>query len=485
MKWKDTVFSLGVSLVLVLFLAGYSEAIKCVNPKGVFGCFSTIQEAVNAARPGETVQIFPGTYLETVVISADKRGLTLVGIAAGRVIHQRAVLKSPLGSDLGIRDISLGPQVVIDDPSLFTDSGDDTILIKAEDVTIKNITINNADNDGIHSDPNAEGTKVINVRILGADQDGIDLEGDNGFITKCLIRCAGRQEADQGDGIEVEGNTKVLFNTIQNASDQGIDIEGDNTVVEGNFISNVDRQGIASEGANVRIIKNTIENCREEGIRAIGDNPQIVSNHVNCTFDNGIIVECLNCCEGKIAFNEVKNAVNEQIADGIEIIAGSAGLKVIFNKAIRNGDDGFDLSFSDNSGILIQGNEALENGKEDGADGFEIDGQDHEIKENLAKGNFDDGFNITGENHFLFGNIALENCGDGIDVAPPAKDIKVKANLAFDNLRVGIKIGNVTEDNTVTLNTARGNRIDFCDGGNNTNIVPPNFFGTTSVFPCP
>jgi len=185
MKWKNTTVSLGISLALVLSLAGSSEAIKCVNKKGVLGCFSTIQEAVNAARPGETVQIFPGTYFERVVIPADKRGLTLIGIAAGGAVQQRPVLKAPLVSDLGIRDISLGPQVVIDDPDPNNDTDENAISIEAPDVTITNIIIKNADNDGIFSEE--EGIKVINVRILGPDEDGIDLEGDKGFITKCLM----------------------------------------------------------------------------------------------------------------------------------------------------------------------------------------------------------------------------------------------------------------------------------------------------------
>jgi len=46
--------------------------------------FDTIQGAVNAAAPGSTIRVCPGLYEETVIVGADKDGLTLLGANAHR-----------------------------------------------------------------------------------------------------------------------------------------------------------------------------------------------------------------------------------------------------------------------------------------------------------------------------------------------------------------------------------------------------------------
>ena len=43
-------------------------ATLCVNPGGTGGCFSTINSAVAAASPNDTVKVAAGSYAEDVVI---------------------------------------------------------------------------------------------------------------------------------------------------------------------------------------------------------------------------------------------------------------------------------------------------------------------------------------------------------------------------------------------------------------------------------
>ena len=60
---RTTVSRILFSLVLLtLFAAPARPAIKCVNPGGTDGCFSTIQAAINAAGHLDTIQIAAGTY---------------------------------------------------------------------------------------------------------------------------------------------------------------------------------------------------------------------------------------------------------------------------------------------------------------------------------------------------------------------------------------------------------------------------------------
>jgi pectin methylesterase-like acyl-CoA thioesterase len=56
--------------------------------------YTTIQAAVNAAHPGDTVLVEPGTYHEDVVIPAGKDGLNLEGEDPGKVIIQAPPVQS-------------------------------------------------------------------------------------------------------------------------------------------------------------------------------------------------------------------------------------------------------------------------------------------------------------------------------------------------------------------------------------------------------
>src|SRR5687767_4472341 len=60
----------------------------CVSPKGVGGCFSSIQAAVDAAAPGTTILINAGTYAEQVTIIG--KDLTLSG-------QKGAIIRAPSG----------------------------------------------------------------------------------------------------------------------------------------------------------------------------------------------------------------------------------------------------------------------------------------------------------------------------------------------------------------------------------------------------
>jgi pectin methylesterase-like acyl-CoA thioesterase len=68
-------------LTVCLSVANSAEATQlqtdlCVRPDGMGGCFSTIQEAVDAALDGDTITIAAGTYTESVSIT---RSLSITG----------------------------------------------------------------------------------------------------------------------------------------------------------------------------------------------------------------------------------------------------------------------------------------------------------------------------------------------------------------------------------------------------------------------
>jgi hypothetical protein len=74
MRWS-CLCALGLGLAFaILWMAGVRPhsaraATLCVAPGGAGGCYASIQQAVNAATDGDTVQVSQGVYFETVVIS--------------------------------------------------------------------------------------------------------------------------------------------------------------------------------------------------------------------------------------------------------------------------------------------------------------------------------------------------------------------------------------------------------------------------------
>ena len=54
--------------------------VSCVNPGGTGGCYASIQAAINAATPGATILVAPGTYTENLTLN---KSLTLRGNQAG------------------------------------------------------------------------------------------------------------------------------------------------------------------------------------------------------------------------------------------------------------------------------------------------------------------------------------------------------------------------------------------------------------------
>jgi parallel beta-helix repeat protein len=86
------------------------NGVECRNAQ-----YTSIQAAVNAASPGATIKVCPGTYMEQVTIPAGKNGLTLRSER-----KEEAIIKAPL--------------VMVDEKAIVRVNG-------ASDVTISSFTI--------------------------------------------------------------------------------------------------------------------------------------------------------------------------------------------------------------------------------------------------------------------------------------------------------------------------------------------------------
>lgn len=154
MKTRKMILQASVILIILISISVGTAlaATLCVNTSGTGGCFSSIQAAINAAAPGDTLFIKEGIYTENVVV---KKPLQLMGEDEEETIIRPAVSNpNPCTGS-----------------SLCGGSASNIILVQADNVTIQNLTL---DGDNPHL-------------TSGIVRGGADLDARNGIITNHLL----------------------------------------------------------------------------------------------------------------------------------------------------------------------------------------------------------------------------------------------------------------------------------------------------------
>ena len=82
-RWSG-ISLMALSAALVAGTTGAAAAAElCVNPQGSNGCYSSINAAIAAAAPGDTIRVGQGTYKEHLVIN---KPLSLIGFNAANTM---------------------------------------------------------------------------------------------------------------------------------------------------------------------------------------------------------------------------------------------------------------------------------------------------------------------------------------------------------------------------------------------------------------
>ena len=201
----------------------------------------SIQSMIDAAAPGETVSVDPGTYLEQLVID---KPLTLEGPSPGAgtaVVDAAGMAAAP------------------------------TLLITSSLVTVRWMIFQNGPGQGIRVG-SADHPNLEEVLIEGCTIRGHDLAGVLNTNSSALD-VVGNMIADNGNIASFEragvllyphGPTNVINNTISNNGDEVFARAGSaGLLIEGNTMENGFSSGItlAWDEWNVTIKNNTIRNC--------------------------------------------------------------------------------------------------------------------------------------------------------------------------------------------------------------------------------
>lgn len=141
--WGHLLLLLVTWVSLVGYGASASAATLCVNPGGKSGCMATINAAVAASSPGDTIEIAPGTYKEDVTIM---KAISLVGPQNGRA----TIDASGMANGIFVNGMSAAPNagvsnVLISGLTVQNANFEGILLANASDVTLLNnhVTDNN------------------------------------------------------------------------------------------------------------------------------------------------------------------------------------------------------------------------------------------------------------------------------------------------------------------------------------------------------
>jgi parallel beta-helix repeat protein len=383
------------------------DPLGVVPPSFLGTKFSTLQDAVNAAKDNDVISVCSADLSENVVIgssagSSGGKDLRIVGCGHNVIAANSSLpvitIESSAGADdgdtgNGYRDIHIddldvkGGSVGYLIETSKSSPGTDTLLLE------------------VRSESNGVGIKVVG--------SGNEIRGSNGV------------KFNSGVGIEVIGdNNLITDNRVEENGGTGIIVVGaGNTVQENDVFANA-RNGIDVSGATNTVIKNDVGDGGKgnggRGIKIAGEGNTIRENNVFANAQDGIFV---SSNKNLILKNDVGDKGKGNGGQGINV-AGS-GNTIEENNVFANGGDGINVSGGSGQGPnVIFKNSVGDENKGNGGNGITVAGAGNVkksavgIEQNTVTYNAKEGIRVSGSQHQLKNNVAANNGGCEYDLTP-------------------------------------------------------------------
>jgi parallel beta-helix repeat protein len=257
-----------------------------VADSSVVGPGESIQKAISAADPGDTI-VVRGLHHEDVIIR--KNGIKLRGIDG-------AVIETPAGAkaDSLCSRVSK-PTAICVLGDVHLEPGELEITgPRVSDVSVSGFTIRGLkDKGGLRIDATyTRNTTVVGNRVIGGAAQGIGVAGSiNTTVAKNHVIGGPSPEPDEeGLVVEFSSRTTVVKNVFRGYDDSGMDVDvSTNTTIEGNdFIGN--RLGVlVFESTGTKILSNDITDSTLVGTLILDSTgTKILSNDIRRSGDTGI-----------------------------------------------------------------------------------------------------------------------------------------------------------------------------------------------------
>jgi hypothetical protein len=449
-------------LILCVTSASALGAVRKVPQK-----YPTIQAAVDAANPGDVIEISKKRNFEHVtvntprlVIRGAKRGVFVDGYVEGSGSSRQFEIAA---DRVRIANIELrngdGIQCTGDHCALkkvrFTGaSGADCFRAIGDSAEVSDSRFASCVAFAVHITGNQ--ARVVNSDVRSAGGACILIEGNDAAVRKSDVRrCA------HGWAIGVVGSRALIRrNTVARAEEQLISVTGDNARISKNKGS-ASKRCVRVAGDRPRVQGNHLGPCGS-GIEAAGAAPKVINNRFVAGDGHGVDVFCDGFCDGvQIERNVVRGQFNEGLGIRVTAFTGMGSPLVRANLVVGAASHAYYLPLDE---ARVVDNVARSSGLQQEA-AFAVYGSGNLLRGNRAIGNMGDGFVVEGPENRFVSNEARKNHGDGFDVGAfgSANDTVLTRNVARDNSADGFE--NNGEDTILRRNRASGNRRDCANDG--------------------
>lgn len=391
------------------------------------GPLTTIQAGVNAASPGDVVQVAAGTYAETVTIDANRAGITLT--AKGKVVLDA----------LGPQGVGQGPAITVDAP-----------VVRIKGLRIQNaVSTMNADGIGILA--SANGVRIEKCSVMTCEVAGMSLTAPDALVSKCAFTSMlSALLLDGADGARIErcsmrgvpsavrvisGIAVTVDRLDVRSSDQPVHVDGANAaafVVRDSKFTGVSDECVIVDSPNAFLERNRFR-AVGAGIVVSGDSAVIRDNVMEFVSSFGFGIAISNGSGSTVEGNVLRDCAT----GAIDLDSSSSSATLRDNVVIRAGDDGFVA--------------------------YGVDGTNHILEDERVFASGGDAFRVAGTDHELFDCIARDSAIDGFDVGSTATFVSLDRCDARRCAGEGLEnSGSLTNFNECT---AFDNRIDFVNDG--------------------
>jgi len=324
---------IGISIFILAGLNSNSYAETITVGSG--GQYSSIQEAINASSPGDTVRVDPGTYTENV--NVNKSDIRLISSST-----TRPVIVGRIDSSNRNNNLIDGFEV-----RNWTGISHGITISYGQNLTVRNCVIH--DGSGVGSDSGIYSRNSTNVNI------------ENNEIYNC-VKGVNIASGHSSNG-DYSGGVKIFGNEIHDCPVDGIDIHGEYFTISDNLIyDNINTNITQTHPDGIQFIASIVDGYTSVQHARVFNN--IIRNHSQNIFTEGTeSEENSNCRDVHIYNNVVYNTagvVNGVIMDELTnsnlVIKYSKDIHIYNNTLGRAGNNAIYIHHCASESIYLKNN---------------------------------------------------------------------------------------------------------------------------------